>query len=63
MIVISLQKYVTDLTKDRTGKLACKPASILIDPNHRLGEHREDEYIDKEIYQNLVGKLIYIYEA
>ena len=46
-IFISQQKYVVDLLKE-TSKLACKPASTLIDPNHKLGEANDDKAVDKE---------------
>ena len=48
-IFISRQKYVTDLLKE-TGKLACKPTSTLIDPNHKFGEVEEDAAVDREMY-------------
>ena len=41
-------------------KLACKPTSNPIELNHKLGEAREDPVVDKEMYQHLVGKLIYL---
>ena len=53
------QKYVTNLLKE-IGKLACKPTSTPIDPNHKLGEAKEDVAIDKGMYQRLVGRLIYL---
>ncbi|KAL5571449.1 hypothetical protein UlMin_021046 [Ulmus minor] len=58
-IFISQQKYVTDLLKE-TGKLGCKPAVIPVDPNQKLGEAPEDLAVDREMYQRLVGKLIYL---
>ncbi|RVW65328.1 Retrovirus-related Pol polyprotein from transposon RE2 [Vitis vinifera] len=58
-IFISQEKYVTNLLKE-TGKTACKPASIPIDPNIRLGEAEKDATVDKEMYQCLVGRLIYL---
>ena len=58
-IFISQQKYITDLLRD-TGKLACKPATTPIDPHHKLGEAKEDGMVDTEMYQRLVGKLIYL---
>lgn len=57
-IFISQQKYVPDLLRE-TEKLACKPASTPIDPNHKLGEAEEDVVTDREMYQRLVGRLIY----
>nr|KYP52900.1 Retrovirus-related Pol polyprotein from transposon TNT 1-94 [Cajanus cajan] len=58
-IFISQQKYITDLLKE-TGKTACKPASTPIDPNLKLGNAEEDTAVDKEGYQRLVGRLIYL---
>jgi hypothetical protein len=58
-IFISQQKYITDLLKE-TGKTACKPASTPIDPNLRLGQAEEDAAVDREMYQHLVGRLIYL---
>ena len=40
--------------------MACKPASIPIDPNHKLREVEGDKDTNKEIYQSLVGRLIYL---
>jgi hypothetical protein len=48
-----------DLLKE-TGKMACKPASTPIDPNLRLGKAEEDVVVDGEMYQCLVGRLIYL---
>ena len=58
-IFISQQKYVTDLLRE-TGKIGCKPVSTPIDPNHKLGEAKEEPVVDKRIYQRLVGRLIYL---
>jgi len=58
-IFISQQKYITDLLKE-TGKTSCKPASTPIDPNLKLGNTEEDTVVDKEMYQRLVGRLIYL---
>ncbi|KAF5468706.1 hypothetical protein F2P56_012842 [Juglans regia] len=58
-IFISQQKYVTGLLRE-TGQLACRPVSTPIEPNHKLGEANEDPAVDKEMYQKLVGKLIYL---
>ena len=43
-----------------TGKTACKPANTPIDPNLKLGNAKEDTAVDKEMYQRLVGRLIYL---
>ena len=37
----------------------CKPISTPIDPNHKLGKIEEDTAINREMYQHLVGRLIY----
>lgn len=58
-IFISQQKYITDLLEE-TGKSGCKPASTPIDPNHKLGESKDDPIVDKGMYQRLCGKLIYL---
>ena len=43
-----------------TGKTTCKSANTPVDPNVKLGNAEEDITIDKEMYQRLVGKLIYL---
>nr|KYP33440.1 Copia protein [Cajanus cajan] len=58
-IFISQQKYIIDLLKE-TGKTACKLASTPVDPNIKLGSAEEDVAVDKEMYQRLVGRLIYL---
>lgn len=58
-IFISQQKYVTDLLKE-IGKTACKPISTPIDSNHKLSEAKEEPTVDKQLYQRLVGRLIYL---
>lgn len=39
-----------------TSKIVCKPVSILIDPNAKVGLVEEDAMINREIYQRSVGK-------
>ena len=61
-IVISQQKYVTYLLKETrklARKLACQPVNTPIDPNHKLGDTKEDIVLDREMHQCLVGRLIY----
>ena len=58
-IFISQQKYVIDLLAE-TWKIGCKPVSTLMDPNHKLGEAKEEPVVDKIMYQRLVGRLIYL---
>ena len=58
-IFISQQKYVTDLLA-KTRKIGCKQVSTPMDPNHKLGEAKEEPMVDKRMYQRLVGRLIYL---
>ncbi|CAA6668981.1 unnamed protein product [Spirodela intermedia] len=58
-IFISQRKYVANLLKD-TGKPACKPASTSLDPNHKLSVGEGEESIDREMYQRLIRRLIYL---
>ncbi|XP_021892971.1 uncharacterized protein LOC110810951, partial [Carica papaya] len=58
-IFISQQKYVIDLLTE-TWKIGCKLVFTLIDPNHKLGEAKEEPTVDKRMFQRLVGKLIYL---
>ena len=57
-IFLSQRKYVLDLLSE-TGMLGCRPASTPIDPNHKLCAESGDP-VNKESYQKLVGKLIYL---
>jgi len=56
---ISRQRYITDLLLE-TGKTACKPTSTPFDPNSKLGSADDDVVVDIEMYQRLVGRLIYL---
>ena len=42
------------------GKLGCKPVETPIEQNHKLCEAPGDAIVDRESYQRLVGKLIYL---
>ena len=42
------------------GLLDCKPADTPIVQNHKLSQHINQVSADNEIYQKLVGKLIYL---
>ena len=53
------QKYILDLLAE-TGMLDCKLAETLIVANHTLQTVHDGELADKEQYQKLVGKLIYL---
>lgn len=59
IIFISHQKHIHDLLK-YTGKLACKPTSTFVHPTHKLEIAKEDSPVNKDIYQTLVEKLIYL---
>ncbi|KAK0585152.1 hypothetical protein LWI29_024002 [Acer saccharum] len=61
-IFLSQRKYVLDLLTE-TGMLASKPADTPMDQNHKLCEcadHPDQTPTNKERYQRLVGKLIYL---
>ncbi|KAK3006834.1 hypothetical protein RJ639_015528 [Escallonia herrerae] len=58
-IFLSQRKYVLDLLAE-TGMLECKPADTPIVQNHGLREHQAQIPTNKERYQRLVGKLIYL---
>jgi hypothetical protein len=55
---LSQRKYVLDLLKE-TGMLCCRPAATPIEQNHRLSKEGGTP-VDKECYQRLVGRLIYL---
>ncbi|KAK3031786.1 hypothetical protein RJ639_036938, partial [Escallonia herrerae] len=56
-ITVSQRKYVLDLLRD-TGMLGCRPVETPMEPNVKLGiEGGKD---NREQYQRLVGKLIYL---
>lgn len=63
-IFISQQKYTRDLLKE-TCMLGCKPVDSPIEANHKLGSPKskgeiEEIMADRETYQRMVGKLIYL---
>jgi hypothetical protein len=55
---LSQRKYVLDLLKEM-GMLCCRPAATPIEQNHRLSKEGGTP-VDKERYQRLVGRLIYL---
>ena len=66
-IFVSQRKCTLALLKE-TGFLGCKPIETLIDPTCKLGLLKKSalivtkrECVNKEHYQKLIGKLIYIY--
>lgn len=58
-ISLSQRKYVLDLLTE-TGMLDCKPVDTPVVQNLKLGEFPTQEPANKERYQRLVGKLIYL---
>ena len=58
-IFISQRKYTFDLLKE-TGKLGCKPPSMPLEHNWKHQVSDSDPPVNKESYQYLVGKLIYL---
>ena len=58
-IFVSQRRYVLDLLKE-TGKLGCKPASTPQERNWTSKINNNDPPVDREQYQHLVGKLIYL---
>ncbi|XP_057478145.1 retrovirus-related Pol polyprotein from transposon TNT 1-94 isoform X6 [Actinidia eriantha] len=57
-IFISQRKYILDLLEE-TGMLGCKPVNSPIEANHHLSGDM-GERTNKERYQRLVGRLIYL---
>ncbi|CAL8130892.1 unnamed protein product [Prunus armeniaca] len=47
-------------SKHETGMLDCKPIDTSIEQNHKLGLYPDQVPTDKERFQRLVGKLIYL---
>ena len=58
-IFIPQQKFVVDLLRE-TGITASKPVVTPIEQNHRLSEVLGEKKVDKKMYQQLVGRLIYL---
>ncbi|XP_034217382.1 uncharacterized mitochondrial protein AtMg00810-like [Prunus dulcis] len=57
--ILSQRKYVIDLLTE-IGMFGCKLADTPIEMNHKLCEDMELVNTNKEQYQHLVGKLIYL---
>ena len=55
----SQRKYILDLLGE-TGLLGCKTIETPIEPNLKLQPASPEEMVNKERYQRLVGKLIYL---
>ncbi|CAL2246760.1 unnamed protein product [Prunus armeniaca] len=58
---LKLQKYLSqEFEMKDLGMLKCKPADTPIEMNHKLCEDKDQEPTNKEQYQHLVGRLIYL---
>ncbi|KAJ9683695.1 hypothetical protein PVL29_019319 [Vitis rotundifolia] len=58
-IFVNQRKYVLDLL-DETGMLGCKLAETPIEPNVKLQPTKAKNVKDRDRYQRLVGRLIYL---
>lgn len=58
-IYVSQNKYVLDLLKE-TGMMGCKLAETPVGPNAKISIQEISGPIDRERYQRLVRKLIYL---
>ena len=58
-IFLSQRKYVLDLLAE-VGMMDCRLAETPIVQNLKLGEYPDQVLTNKERYQRLVGKLIYL---
>lgn len=58
-IFVNQRKYILDLLKE-TGFLGCKAAETPIEVNLKLNPAKAEDVIDREKFQRLVGKLIYL---
>ena len=58
-IFINQKKYILDLLAE-VDMIDCKPVETPIVTNHRLQTTLGEDSTDKEKYQKLVGKLIYL---
>ncbi|XP_038896700.1 uncharacterized mitochondrial protein AtMg00810-like [Benincasa hispida] len=58
-ISVSQRKYTLDLLKE-TGMTGCKPVDTPVEYNTKIDDKNEGIPVNKERYQWLVGKLIYL---
>ncbi|RVW77933.1 Retrovirus-related Pol polyprotein from transposon RE1 [Vitis vinifera] len=58
-IVVTQRKYVLDLLQE-TGMLGCKPVDTPMDPIGKIDRDNDSYPTDKDRYQRLVGKLIFL---
>ena len=58
-LTLCQRKYVLDLLTE-TGLLGCKAVETPIEQNKRWNRDKDNKLTDRERYQKLVGKLIYL---
>ena len=58
-IFVTQRKYTLDLLKEIRIS-SCRPTNTPMDANSKLGVNIEDEPVNRDRYQWLVGKLIYL---
>ncbi|XP_074344458.1 secreted RxLR effector protein 161-like [Apium graveolens] len=58
-IFVNQRKYILDLLKE-TGLLGCKAAETPVETNIKLTPAKPEDIINREQYQHLVGRLIYL---
>ena len=58
-LFLSLQKYTLDILNE-TGNSACEPVNTPIEVNHDMSIYPYQIPTNKERYQRLLGKLIYL---
>ena len=58
-ITLSQRKYILDLQAE-VGMLDCKPVDTPVVQNLKMEENSDHAPVNKERYQMLVGKLIYL---
>ena len=58
-IFINQRKYALDLLNE-TGMLGCKIAKTPIEPNLKLQPTEAKDVVNRDKYQRLVGRIIYL---
>ena len=58
-VLVNQRKYILKLLQE-TSLLGCKVAKTLIEQNMKLEAATKNEIKEREKYQRLVGKLIYL---
>ncbi|MFS7948515.1 putative RNA-directed DNA polymerase [Helianthus anomalus] len=58
-LVLSQRKYTLDILKD-SGQQGCRPSSIPMEQNLKLGSGEDEQKVDANAYRRLVGRLLYL---